>query len=223
MAYVDLAVADRFFALSLEERLSRILDIAFPVWCAHVNEGVSLVYDNTCVMVHDVTAKIIGVETRLAKGGFEIFGSRQALRVEMALEQFNPDAGGFALSEKDGKLPYLLMFESSIKGMTSEDFRFEPKCLLPEDEAMKRELAETYGHVFSAQFRFWPKDLPETQSRIDALNAALADMPQAKAVEQMRSAELRQKNRFKLKRKEPFEPVTTDVAAIAIGLDLKGH
>lgn len=222
MAFVDLAVADRFFALSLEERLARILDIAFPIWCTHVNEGVSLVYDNTCVMVHDVTAKIMGVETRLAKGGFEIFGSRQALRIEMALEQFNPDAGGFATTAEDGKLAYLFMLQSSIKSMTSEDFRFEPKCLLPEDEAQNRELRETYGHVFSAQFRFWPKELADYQGRVEALHAALADIPQAKLVEQNRSADLRTKNRFKLKRKEPFEPVATEVAAIAIGLDLRG-
>jgi hypothetical protein len=221
LAYVDLAVADRFFALSLEERLSRILDIAFPVWCTHVNEGVSLVYDNTCVMVHDVTAKILGVETRLAKGGFEIFGSRQALRVEMALEQFNPDAGGFALKETDKKLPYLLMFESSIKAMTSEDFRFEPSCLLPQDEPQKSELAATYAHVFSAQFRFWTKELPDYPARRDALRSGLADIPQAKLVERDLSADLRVKNRFKLKRKEPFETVKTKVAGIAIGLDLR--
>jgi hypothetical protein len=222
MAFVDLAVADRFFALSLEERLARILDIAFPIWCTHLNDGVSLVYDNTCVMVHDVTAKIMGVETRLAKGGFEIFGSRQALRVEMAIEQFNPDAGGFATAAVDRKLPYLLMFESSIKSMTSEDFRFEPSCLLPPDEAQNKELAETYSHVFSAQFRFWPKELADYQSRSEALRAALSDMPKAALVEQNLVAELRSKNRFKLKRKEPFEPVTTEVAGIAIGLDLRG-
>ncbi len=221
MAYVDLAVADRFFALSVEERLSQILDVAFPIWCAHVNEGVSLVYDNTCVMVHDVTAKIMGVETRLAKGGFEIFGSRQALRVEMALEQFNPDAGGFAITEQNGKLPYLFMFQAAIKAMTSEDFRFEPHCLLPQDEAMNKELADSYSHIFSAQFRFWPKDVPDYPSRDAALRGALADMPDVHLVEKSFSAELRAKNRFKLKRKEPFEPVTTEVAGIAIGLDLR--
>jgi hypothetical protein len=221
MAYVDLAVADRFFALSLEERLARILDIAFPIWCAHVNEGVSLVYDNTCVMVHDVTAKIMGVETRLAKGGFEIFGSRQALRIEMALEQFNPDAGGFATAAADGKLAYLFMLESSIKAMTSEDFRFEPSCLLPPDEAQNKELVETYHRVFSAQFRFWPKELPDYQSRKEALHATLKEMPSASIVERDFSADLRVKNRFKLKRKEPFEPVATQVAGIAIGLDLR--
>jgi len=221
MAFTDLAVADRFFALSLEERLSRILDVAFPIWCAHVNEGVSLVYDNTCVMVHDVTAKIMGVEQRLAKGGFEVFGSRQALRIEMALENFNPDAGGFALEEKAGKLPYLLMFQSSIKAMTSEDFRFEPKCLLPQDEAMNGELAATYAHVFSAQFRFWSKDAADYQPRLDAFRTSLADMPGAQVVEQSLSAELRIKNRFKLKRKEPLETVATEVMGIAIGLDLR--
>jgi hypothetical protein len=221
MAYVDLAVADRFFALSVEERLSQILEVAFPIWCAHVNEGVSLVYDNTCVMVHDVTAKILGVETRLAKGGFEIFGSRQALRVEMALEQFNPDAGGFALGEQDGKLPYLFMFQTAIKAMTSEDFRFEPRCLLPQDEAMNEELADSYRHLFSAQFRFWTKDAPDFQSRDAALRAALAEMSHVHLVEKGFSAELRTKNRFKLKRKEPFESVATEVAGIAIGLELR--
>jgi hypothetical protein len=221
VAFFDLAVADRFFALPLEERLTRILDIAFPIWCAHVNEGVSLVYDNTCVMVHDVTAKIMGAERRLAKGEFEIFGSRQALRLEMALDQFNPDAGGFALAEKDGKLPYLLMFESSIKAMTSDDFRFEPACLLPQDEAMKSELATTYNHVFSAQFRFWPKELSDYQARFEAMRGALAGVPGARAVEQNLSAELRSKNRFKLKRKEPLETVATEITGIAIGLDLR--
>ncbi|WP_020174741.1 hypothetical protein [Methyloferula stellata] len=221
MAFVDLAVADRFFALPLKERLARILDVAFPIWCTHVNEGVSLVYDNTCVMVHDVTAKIMGVETRLAKGGFEIFGSRQALRIEMALEQFNPDAGGFSTTATDDKLAYLFMLQSSIKAMTSEDFRFEPQCLLPPDETQNRELVETYKHVFSAQFRFWPKELSDYQSRREALHAALRHMPSASIVEQDFSAELRVKNRFKLKRKEPLETVATEVAAIAIGLDLR--
>jgi len=221
MAYVDLAVADRFFALSLEERLSRILDIAFPIWRSHVNEGVSLVYDNTCVMVHDVTAKILGVEQRLAKGGFEIFGSRQALRIEMAIESFNPDAGGFALAEKDGKLPYLFMLQSSIKAMTSEDFRFEPKCLLPQDEAINGELAATYHHVFSAQFRFWPKDAADYQTRMEAFRGSLAEMPQALAVEKSFSADLRTKNRFKLKRKDPLETIAADITGIAIGLDLR--
>ncbi len=221
MAFVDLAVADRFFALSLEERLARILDVAFPIWCTHVNEGVSLVYDNTCVMVHDVTAKIMGVETRLPKGGFEIFGSRQALRIEMALEQFNPDAGGFATTQVDEKLPYLFMLQSSIKAMTSDDFRFEPSCLLPPDEAQNRELVETYKHVFSAQFRFWPKELADYQSRVEALHGALREMPSVSIVEQDFVAALRAKNRFKLKRKEPLETVATEVAAIAIGLDLR--
>lgn len=221
MAFVESEVAARFFALSLEERLTRILDIAFPVWCAHVNEGVSLVYDNTCVMVHDVTAKILGVETRLAKGGFEIFGSRQALRIEMEIEQFNPDAGGFSTVAQDGKLDYLLMFQSSIKSMTSEDFRFEPRCLLPQDGAINQELMETYKHAFSAQFRFWSKDLPDYQSRYEAFLACMAQMPEARMVEQQRNAGLRVKNRFKLKRKEPFEPAATEVTAIAIGIDVR--
>jgi hypothetical protein len=221
MAFIDLAVADRFFALSLQERLSRILDVAFPIWCAHVNEGVSLVYDNTCVMVHDVTAKIMGVEKRLAKGGFEVFGSRQALRIEMALENFNPDAGGFALEQKAGKLPYLLMFQSSIKAMTSEDFRFEPQCLLPPDEVQNKELIETYRHVFSAQFRFWTQDAPDYEARTGAFRASLEAMPAAMSVEQNLSADLRVKNRFKLKRKEPLETIATKVTGIAIGLDLR--
>jgi hypothetical protein len=221
MAFVDLELADRFFAFSIEERLSRILDIAFPIWCAHVNEGVSLVYDNTCVMVHDVTAKILGVEKRLAKSDFEIFGSRQALRMEMALEQFNPDAGGFSVAERHGKLPYLFMLEASIKGMTSDDFRFEPGCLLPQDADAKSELTETYDRIFSAQFRFWTKDAPGYDARYEELASALPIVPGIAKVEKHLCAALRAKNRFKLKRKEPLETVPTDVTAIAIGLDLR--
>jgi len=223
MAFVDPALAERFFALSVEERLNRIIETAYPVWFAHLNDGVSLVYDNTCVMVHDVTAKILGVEKRLAQSPFEVFGSRQALRVEMASDHFLPDAGGFSREAgqgHSGKLPYLFMMQSAIKGMTSDDFRFDPACLLPKEDSGKRELTDTYAHVFSAQFRFWPQDLPDYQSRYDALGEELAAMPEVQRVEKIFEARLRTKNRFKKKKDAPeFAPAK--ITAIGIGLDLK--
>jgi hypothetical protein len=46
-------------------------------------------------------------------------------------------------------------------------------------------------------------------------------MPEAITVERNFSAELRTKNRFKLKRKDPLETAATDITGIAIGLDLR--
>ena len=89
----------------------------------------------------------------------------------------------------------------------------------PPDEAQNKELADTYGQVFSAQFRFWPKELADYQSRVEAPRSGLASMPKAALVEQNLVADLRAKNRFKLKRKEPFEPVATEVGRNCIGLD----
>jgi len=223
MAFVDPALAERFFALSVEERLTHIIETTSPIWLGHLNDGVSLVYDNTCVMVHDVTAKILGVEKRLAQSDFEIFGSRQALRMEMASDHFLPDAGGFsrdAGQASAGKLPYLFMMQSAIKGMTSDDFRFDPACLLPKEDGGRTELMNTYAHVFSAQFRFWPQDLPDYQARYDALIEGLALVPDARLIEKTFEAELRTKNRFK-KKKEAQEFAATKITAIAIGLDLK--
>jgi len=220
MAFVEPALAERFFAKPLEARLAQIVETAFPIWLGHLNEGVSLVYDNSCVMIHDVTAKILGVEKRLAQSSFEIFGSRQALRVEMANDHFVPDAGGFSRPAEAAKAPYLFMMQAAIKGMTSDDFRFEPACLLPKDDGGIKELAASYEHVFSAQFCFWPQDLPDYQARHEALTQALAAMPQAQRFDKVFEAELRTKNRFKKKKDAPeFAPAK--ITAVAIGLDLK--
>ncbi|HYP58462.1 MAG TPA: hypothetical protein VEQ35_09290, partial [Beijerinckia sp.] len=214
----DIRFAQSFFALSIEERLSRLIEATFSDWCMHLNDGISLVYDNACAMINGVTENIFAVDLE-CPGDFEIFSSRLGFKIETGHDQFNPDAGGFTIGGSP-KERLLFMFETGVRAMSAEDATFAPRYLLPEDPSVCHELGETFGHVFSAQLRFWTRDLPDYQGRYDEFRASLDSYPDVKVVEKNLSANLRRQLRFRLKRKEPVEFFQTPVTAIAIGREL---
>jgi len=228
MASYDMRFARAFLDLTPQQRLSHIIDTTFPDWHRHLNEGVNLVYDNACSMIQSVTEKIFGVDPEApvpegAEGeSFSIVSSRLALPIETGHDQFNPDAGAFA---PPGTLlgaarPFLFMFETAVRAMSSEDAAFEPHFLLPQTEAERSALATSYGEVFSVQLRFWTQDLADYPARLAAFRETLAGLPDVFIAEKVFHVPLRKPLRFRLKHKEPFDEVETAVTAIAIGRTL---
>jgi hypothetical protein len=215
----DIKYAQAFFALSVEERLTKLIDNSFASWTHNVNYGVSLVYAKACEMIEAVTEKIF--ETDEAHlGGFEIFSSSTAHEVETGYDLFNPDTGGQSEPDANGKDGYFFMLETGIMALSRDNAKFEPRWLVPEDPAVRDPLVKKYGRVFSTQLRFWTPDADDYQERYDAFKASLKEFPKVHMVEKQLSAGLRKKNRFRLKKKEALELVETPVTAIAIGLEL---
>jgi hypothetical protein len=223
MAQCDIGIAEKFYALSVEDRLTRIIETCFPAWCAHLNTGVSLVYDDSCVMILEQTLNILGLTRQdLGPGGFEIFATRQPPLPDFGLGAFNPDAGGLSIEKKGGqknseKERFLLLFESAMKAMTTEDSKLEPASLLPSDAAARNEIETSFEQVFAAQFRFWPNDADGYQSRYDAFKTALSATPDVTIVEREFIVPLREKQRFRRKATDPSQWQETKVTAIAIG------
>jgi len=224
MASYDMRFACAFLDRTPQQRLSHIIDTTFPDWHRHLNEGVNLVYDNACSMIQSITEKIFGVDPEApAPEGvegetFSIVSSRLALPIETGHDQFNPDAGAFALP--DAARPFLFMFETAVRAMSSEDAAFEPHFLLPQTEAERHALAKSYGEVFSVQLRFWTQDLADYPARYATFRETLADFPDLFVAEKVFHPLLRKPLRFRLKHKEPFDEVETAVTAIAIGRTL---
>jgi hypothetical protein len=221
MVAFDIGVAEQFFALSSKARLSLILETTFADWCANLNQGVSLVYDNACAMIHGVTAGIFAIDQKPSGGAFEIFSSRLAMPIDLGLDHFNPDAGAFSTGADGGQNRFLLMLQTAVRSMSAADAPLEPRYLLPETPSIRRELTAAFTHIFSVQFRFWAQDLPDYEERYQKFRASLTEVSNVTLVEKDFSASLRRELRFRLKRKEPLETFETAVRAIAIGCELR--
>ncbi|ACB95253.1 hypothetical protein [Beijerinckia indica] len=216
----DIKYAKAFFDLPIEARLTKIIDNSFPDWVNNCNTGVSLIYANACKMVEAVTEKVLETsEDHL--GDFEVFSSSTAHEVETGYDLFNPDTGALVAAGTNGVAEgYFYFLETGIRCMSSDNAKFEPRWLTPEDPAIVENLVKTYQHVFPVQLRFWAQDAEDYQSLYDTFKATLKDFPKVSVVEKQLSAPLRAKFRFRPKRKEQIELVETPVTAIAIGLEL---
>jgi hypothetical protein len=173
-------------------------------------------------MIHGVTSGIFAAEAKPGDGPFAIFSSRLGLPIDLGLDNFNPDAGAMSLPEGGGKPRYLLMLQTAVRSLSTDDAPLEPRYLLPQEPAIFDALAEAYEQIFAVQFRFWAKDLADESARYQAFRASLADHPEVVCVEKDFSAMLRVKHRFRIKRKEPLETFETAVRGIAIGRDIQG-
>ncbi len=213
----DIKYAQAFFALSPEDRLNKIIDKSFPEWINNCNTGVSLIYANACTMMEGVTEKVFEVEEGQF-GPFEIFASSTAHEVEVGYDMYNPDTGGI-VPLTDGKDGYFYMLETGIRGMSTDEGTLEPKWLIPEDPETRPYLVGKYGKVFAAQLRYFSQDSETYKARYDEFKEKIKSFPDVKVVEKELSAELRNKFRFRPKRKEKIDLVTTKITAIAIGID----
>lgn len=208
---------ERFLALPADTRLSLILDRSFVSWCAHANDGVSLVYDHATLMVAKIVKQILTVEETDSFADWEVFSTRMVLNIETGYDAYDPDAGAFQRKspKKEGQL---FMIETAVRAMSSSDALFDPRYLVPQDPLQRASLKSEFGHIFSVQFRFWSEDHTDFGSRLAALRAQIAKIPEAIMVEKQLSASLRRTNRFRLKRKV-LDFRDTPVRAIAIGQD----
>jgi len=214
----DIKYAQAFFGLSLEERLSKLVDKTFPEWVNNCNTGVSLIYANACTMLEGVIEKVFETSEENL-GPFEIFASSTAHEVEVGYDLYNPDGGGI-IPLTDGKDGYFFMLETGIRSMSSDDAVLDPKWLVPQDDAELRPyLVNKYGKVFCSQVRFWAQDSETYQARYDEYKAMMKNFPDVKVVEKEFTADLRSKFRFRPKRKEKIDLVSTKITAVAIGLD----
>jgi hypothetical protein len=215
----DIKFARTFFGLSLEERLTKIIDNSFPEWVTNCNTGVSLIYANACKMAEGVTEKIL--ETDEAHlGDFEVFASSTAHEVDTGYELYNPDTGALVAINANGNPDgYFFMIETGIRALSSDNGTFDPRWLVPQDEAIRDNLVKTYGKVFSVQFRFWSHDDEDYQKRYDEFKASIGSFPKVAMVEKELSADIRVKRRFRPKQKG-IDLVVTKVTGIAIGLEL---
>ncbi|WP_036258129.1 hypothetical protein [Methylocapsa aurea] len=216
----DIKYAQAFFALSVEERLAKLIDNAFPSWVFNCNSGVSLVYDQSCKMIEAVTEKILEVDEAFL-GDFEVYASSTAHEVETGYDLYNPDTGALVAIGANGNADgYFFMLETGIRALSSDDAKFDPRWLFPEDAKIRDHLVKTYGRVFPAQLRYWAQDSDGYQARYDEFKASLGQFPNVKVAEKQLSATLRKKNRFRPKKKDAPEDVATPITAIAIGLEL---
>lgn len=216
----DIKYARAFFALSVEERLAKLIDNSFPSWVANCNTGVSLIYSKACENVEAVTEKILEVDEAFL-GDFEVFSSSTAHEVETGYDLYNPDTGALVATNANGNADgYFFMLETGIRAFSSDDAKFDPRWLVPEDAKIRDHLVKTYGRVFPVQVRFWTQDSDTYQARYDEFKSSLEKFPNVKVAEKQLSANLRQKNRFRPKKKDAPEPSETPVTAIAIGLEL---
>jgi hypothetical protein len=215
----DIKYARAFFGLPVEERLGKIINNAWPSWVSNCNTGVSLIYANACKMIEAVTEKILEVDEAFL-GDFEVFASSTAHEVETGYDLYNPDTGALVAINANGNPDgYFFMLETGIKALSSDDGTFDPRWLIPQDPAIKDHLVKTYGRIFSAQLRYWAHDAEGYQDRYDSFKAAIGKFPDVKVGETQLSAKLRQKNRFRPKKKDLPAEAPTEVTAIAIGIE----
>ncbi|WP_034998361.1 hypothetical protein [Beijerinckia mobilis] len=216
----DVKFAKAFFDLPIEARLTKIIDNSFPDWVNNCNTGVSLIYANACKMLEAVTEKVLEVnEDQL--GDFEVFASSTAREVETGYDLYNPDTGAHVLAGTNGVAEgYFYYLETGIRCMSSDNAKFEPRWLVPEDPALVADLVKSYQRVFAVQLRFWAQDAEDYQSLYDTFKEQIKEFPKVSVVEKQLSTSLRSKLRFRPKRKEKIDLVETPVTAIAIGLEL---
>ncbi|WOJ89652.1 hypothetical protein RZS28_18020 [Methylocapsa polymorpha] len=216
----DIKFARAFFGLPVEERLTKLIDNSFPDWIHNCNVGVSLVYDKACHMIEAVTEKVLEVD-EAHLGDFEVFASSTAHEVETGYDLYNPDTGALvAIGANGNDDGYFYMLETGIRALSTDNAKFEPRWLVPEDEKIGTHLVKTYGRVFSAQLRYWTHDSDDYQKLYDEFKATIGKFPDVKFVEKQLTAPIRKKSRFRLKRKEALETFDTPVTAIAIGREL---
>ena len=154
-------------------------------------------------------------------GDFEVFSSSTAHEVETGYDLYNPDTGALVAINANGNADgYFFMLETGIRAFSSDDAKFDPRWLVPEDAKIRDHLLKTYGRVFPAQLRFWTHDSDSYQARYDEFKSSLAKFPDVKVAEKQLSAAIRKKNRFRPKRKEALEVFDTPITAIAIGREL---
>lgn len=208
---------DRFLALPVEKRLSLILDRTFASWCAHANDGVSLVYDHATLMIAKIVKQILAVEETDSFAHFEVFSTRMVLNIETGYDAYDPDAGAF---QREGQRneAQLFMIETAVRAMSSADAPFDPRYLVPQDPQEEGRVRAQFHRIFSTQFRFWTEDHPSFAERLAALRARMAEFPQITLAEMQLNAKLRKTNQFRLKRKV-LDFCDTQVRGIAIGLD----
>ncbi len=216
----DIKFARAFFALPVEARLTKLIDNSFPDWIVNCNVGVSLVYDKACKMIEAVTEKVL--ETDEAHlGDFEVFSSSTAHEVETGYDLYNPDTGALVAINANGNADgYFYMLETGIRALSTDNGKFEPRWLVPEDPKIRDHLVKTYGRVFPAQLRYWAQDADDYQKLYDEFKATIAKFPDVTVVEKQLTAAIRKKNRFRPKRKDALETVDTPITAIAIGREL---
>jgi len=216
----DIKYAQAFFGLPVEERLAKLIDNAFPSWVSNCNTGVSLIYSQACKMIEAVTEKVLEVD-EAHLGDFEVFSSSTAHEVETGYDLYNPDTGALVAVNANGNPDgYFFMWETGIRALSSDDSKFDPRWLVPEDIKIRDHLVKTYGRVFSAQLRYWSHDADDYQARYDAFKAALAEFPDVKVAEKQLSANIRKKNRFRPKKKDLPDETPVSITAIAIGREL---
>jgi hypothetical protein len=153
-----------------------------------------------------------------ALGPFEVFASSTAYEVETGYDMYNPDTGGIAMPGGDHE-PYFYMLETGIRSMSCDDGVCDPRWLIPEDPETRPYLVGKYKNVFSAQLRFWSQDSETYKARYDEFKEKIKSFPDVKVVEKELSASLRNKFRFRPKRKEKIDLVETKITAVAIGID----
>jgi hypothetical protein len=216
----DIKYARAFFGLSIEERLTKLIDNSFPDWIVNCNTGVSLIYANACKMVEAVTEKVLETDEAFL-GDFEVFSSSTAHEVETGYDLYNPDTGALVKIGANGNADgYFYMLETGIKAMSSDNGAFDPRWLVPQDPAIKDHLVKTYGRVFPAQLRYWAQDTDEYKKLYEEFKASIGQFPNVKVVEKQLTGSIRTKARFRPKRKDAIELKETPITAIAIGLEL---
>lgn len=216
----DIKFARAFFGLPIEARLTKLIDNSFADWVKNCNLGVSLIYANACKMIEGVTEKVLEVNEQYL-GDFEVFASSTAHEVDTGYDLYNPDTGALVAKGANGNEDgYFYMLETGIRALSCDNGTFEPRWLVPESSEIRSHLVDKYGRVFSAQLRYWAHDADDFKDRYEAFKAGMAKFPDVTVVEKELKANIRQKARFRPKRKDSPDMAETTITAIAIGRDL---